>query len=133
MLAPFYRFQLVNNTGITIDDEDVTISYRPWKLDSQGGLVYDDEVQITVAADVSNGAIGTTPTQDNTSDLFLGLTGGHLTVATGAGTLGSQPHVILLLQTSPDGTSWPDDGEGTVLAVVPISTAAVAEQRDFEV
>lgn len=132
MLAAFYRFAVVNQSGLTLTAANVTVSFRPWKTDAQGQLVYGNARSLNPTGNIASGAVGVTQTQDNTSDLFLGLAG-HFSAETNSGTLGTNPHVVLLLQTSPDGASWPDDGEGTVLAVAGISAAGAPEQRDFEV
>lgn len=133
MLATNYRFQVKNETGLNITAANLTLSYRPWKIDSNGALVYGTGVSLTPASDIANGSVENLTAQDNTTDLYLGLVSGHIVVQTDSGTLGSDPQVIVYVQTSPDGTDWPDDEEGWVAVVVPITTAAANERRDFEV
>lgn len=133
MLAPHYRFQVKNETGLQITAANLTLSFRPWKVSSAGALEYGTEVSLTPGANIANGAVANLTAQDNTTNLFLGLAGGHITVTTDSGTLGSSPQVVVYFQVSPDGTDWPDDETGWVAVVVPITTAAAAEARDFEV
>jgi len=118
MLPKYYRFHVVNNTGVTAtlaDGAVFALRASPWKFDSNGAL--DNGVTITddlgQAATLADGAASEGDVQDNTSNLYLGLnctwTMTH-DLDAAAGTWD------LYIETSDDNTNWPSDANDFVLA-----------------
>lgn len=81
-LPNFYKFHIVNNTGVTIEfstdgaNNTFTITAVPWKFNSSGALVYGAELTLFAdpTADLTNGSsLEAAAEIDNTSNLYLGL------------------------------------------------------------
>jgi len=117
-LAKHYRFQVFNETGETLTTSDLRIIRK--KL-SNGQYSFESalaEVLSTGGDSVSNNGYGNGTAQNNDSDGYLGLDGefeGNVGSGTPSGV------VSLIYQVSPDGTNWPDNGEGWVVAVLEFS------------
>ena len=116
-----YKFVLYNDTGVTIATGDVDISIRQAKYDSDGALSYAASAATrTNAGTIATNAYSAIGSNfDNSSDLYLGFDGTLSAVTTGSG------DVSLWLAGSPDGgTTFPDNGEGILLAVINFTAAA---------
>lgn len=81
MLAKFYRFHIVNNTGQTATFDDgasLSLRIQAWKLVS-GVLTYNtvviDDMGFGAGESIVDGAFVTSSQFDNSSDLFWELNG----------------------------------------------------------
>ena len=81
-LPNFYKFHIVNNTGVTIEfstdgaNNTFVITAVPWKFNSSGALEYGSELTLFAdpTADLTDGSsLEAAAELDNTSNLFLGL------------------------------------------------------------
>ncbi len=82
MLPKFYRFRIVNEMGAQIDfsgddaNNTFVINAEGWKFDSSGALVYSSSelnVFLDPTANLPDGLAAGGASQDNSSDLFMGL------------------------------------------------------------
>ena len=142
MLARYYRFYIVNNSGETLtynNDARLEIRFTPWKFTSAGALVYgavavDTTGLLDAAGTIADGASSEGAVRDNTSDLYLG---GHgyleckHDVDTAAGA-----RIDLWVESCDDNASWPSDQDdfddeidATHIASLDINTSAVDKTR----
>lgn len=131
MLGPFgrhWRIQAENrSTGVTIAIGGVVVDVEREKFDSSGALVtetpktqiYSNTVTITNTAFDQSGDV------DNSVDKYLGATI-WISVTTPGTPNGD---VVIRLQVSPDGVEWPDDGEGSILAVINFTVAGTKKRQ----
>jgi hypothetical protein len=131
MLAKYSRLVAYNATGATAT---VTVKSTRKKFDVLGVLTFSDpETTLINGASVANAAYANGTTLDNRaagagwleSDLLL-------TVAIASGSpVGS---VTLYYQTSPNGTTWPDDGQGRIVGAINCAgTAPLSKTASFTV
>jgi len=81
MLPKFYRFRIENQMGAQIDfssdgaNNSFIINAEGWKFDSNGALVYSSELNVFLdpTADLADAAAVEGTSQDNGTNLFLGL------------------------------------------------------------
>lgn len=127
-----YRFVVENKSGQTIAINDVDLTIRRAKSDSNGALVYEStSTTLTNAASIANAAFGVIgAVQANDTDLFLSGDGIFSVTSGGVAPNGD---VILYIQESPDGgTTFPDDDRTQkVLAVMNITVASATEKTEF--
>lgn len=142
MLAKYYRFYIVNNSGETLTFDNAArleIRTLPWKFDASGVLTYgtvdvDTTALLAGGETIVDGAASEGTVIDNTSDLYLGLHG-YLEckhdVDTAAGA-----SIDLYVETCDDNASWPSDQDdfdaekdGTWVTSLDIETSAVDKTR----
>jgi hypothetical protein len=135
MLAPYFRFRVLNSTDQTITYDNagrIEVAFVPWKFDTDGSLVYGSEQaedligsgeSVAAAAEVEGSVI------TNTATLWLGLTGTIDVVADQNSTDGT---VYLYMETSTDNSVWPSDQEDFAIANDMIFVCAVALSTDAE-
>jgi hypothetical protein len=119
-LGRTYRFTVLNSTGQTLAVAAIVIKGRRWYFDANGVMVWEG----SEAAIDSNGSTLATAayfngtTQDNTSPTrpYLGGTF-RFTIITPASANG--PIIVWLQRSTDGGTTWPDNGRGTQVLVLP--------------
>lgn len=122
MLPNFYKFHIVNNTGLTIEfstdgaNNTLTMKAVPWKFDSDGALEYGSELTLMAdpTADLTNGsAVEAASEIDNTTNKFLGLQC-YVHIATDA-VLTANGSIDVYWEWSTDGSSgtFPSDATDT--------------------
>lgn len=142
MLPDYFKFAIVNNLDEVLQGDDVTLTFRLWKLDSNGALSYSSEVSragdgIDIAAGTGYDDLGAA--YDNTSNKYMGLhavVAGALTSGNGYTSPDGTVDVYLLISTD-GGTDWGSDGAGLpqgrlVCSLVFDGTQETVSQ-DFEV
>jgi hypothetical protein len=132
MLGHWFRFRVQNtqNQAITC-----ALTYRPWKFDANGAVVYGAEV----AAIASGSVAATTGTAaqtnvNNATDLWMGA---ELTLAMTAAsaTNGSGAVVVTLERSTDGGATWPTTGLGAGVGsyTVTAGDGTAARRANFEV
>jgi hypothetical protein len=127
MLGSAYRYQVFNNTGVSVT---CTAKYKPFKFASDNSITFGTEATPISAVSVGTGAYNNSSTIDNTTDKNIGakITA---TFAPGSSATGT---VTLYLQRSTDGgTTWPSDGRGILLGSVYFSASATSVASNMEV
>ena len=142
MLAKFYRFYIVNNSGATLtfaNGARLEIRTLPWKLDSNGALVYgtvdvDTTALLNTGETIIDGASSEGTVIDNTTNKYFGLHG-YLECKHDVDT-GADAVIDLYVEYSDDNVSWPsdqddfdDEQDGTPLGGLGIETTAVDKTR----
>ena len=132
MLAPTYRFTILNSTGQTLAANAVTIKPRRWKFASDGSTTQEASGTADVlaqSATVVTGAYRNGTTQNNTVDKYIA---GHFEVTVTA-PVSSNGDVHIYLDTSVDGgTTWPDNGLGQWVGTLSFTTSGT-KRRTIEV
>lgn len=132
MLGHWFRFRLQNtqNQAITC-----ALTYRPWKFDSSGALVYGAEVAAIASGSIA--ATSGTAVQsniNNSSDLWLGA---EITVAmtAAAATNGSGAVIVTLERSTDGGTTWPTTGLGAAVGAYTVTAGdgTAARRANFEI
>lgn len=138
MLAPYWRLRVLNSTDQTLtyaDGARINVRMRPWKLVS-GVLTYGtsiiDDMGFTTGTIVATGE-SEGDVQDNTSNLYWGITAGFFEVVADA--TSTDGTVYLYLEESDDDSNWPSDAAdfdiekhlGPPIAALDLSTDAVDE------
>lgn len=140
MLGHFYKFHIVNNTGVTIEfntdsaNNTFTIMGRGWKFDSNGALVYSSELTLFAdpTADLTDGSSAESATAtDNSSNLYLGVEC-IATLLTDAATSGTLD--IYYEHSTDGGTVYPSDSadfdpEVDLIHVGSITVGTTTEDR----
>lgn len=110
MLPEHYRLQVENQTGATLTTAKAFVNR---KRGTPNGMSYrsGDETDILNASSVTDGTFANGTAQNNGSagEGWYGFDG-EFEVNIATGTPAGIAH--LFLQVSPDGTDWPDNGEG---------------------
>lgn len=121
MLGHTYRFNVNNQAGVTVD---VTVKQRPWKIGTNGALVYGSETTVYSKTALASGATWTPDTAvDNSTNLYIGADL-IITVTPSASATG---YVTIQLEKSTDGgTVWPTGGNGEPAGYAYFSASAVA-------
>lgn len=143
MIPNFYKFHIVNNTGVTIEfstdgaNNTFTITAVPWKFDSDGALEYGSELTLFAdpTADLSDAsALEASAELDNTTNKFLGLLC-HAALLTNAVTVGS---LDIYWEWSTDGATgtYPSDSNDIIVAedlafIKTIISASTSEDRSI--
>lgn len=122
-----WRLQPRNGSGRTIPTHKITATLIPFTVPA-GVKVFGTAINVIASGDSSTadaailaGAYAASGAVDNTSNGYLG---GSLELKVDGGTITSPTSgpVEFYLQASPDGgTTWPDNGQGTLIAKVPVS------------
>lgn len=130
LLGRNWRLQVENQTGVTIAINGCTIKARRYKFVS-GDIDYDASEQgiFDNSGTIADGAYDESSAQDNsTADMLGGEF--ELTVTTTGSPSG---YVAVYLQKSTDaGTTWPDDGEGQLVATIDIA-ASGTQVKHFDI
>ena len=129
MLGRTYRFQILNSTGQTLAASVNTITARREKRGSDGSLTFESS-ETTVFSNGSTQATGTYAngsTIDNSTDEWEG---GAFTVSITAPASSSGDVVVRLQRSTDAGTTWPDDGTGTIVRVINFTTSGT-KKRNF--
>ena len=112
-----YRYVVFNDSSVDLHPGGALVIAKGAKFDSNGALSYLTEAGFTLNASLADGSYAVLGSAvDNGTDLALGVDGWF-----GASTANGSPAgtVELYLQRSPDdGTTWPDDGKGTLLSTL---------------
>lgn len=124
MLGETFRFQVLNETGQTINvgsGGDVVINTKLSKFDSNGALSFDVETeQFNLSSNLTDGSYSSGSAIDNSTDKWLG---GDVEITVTTDNASSAGDVSIFLQRSTDGgTTWPSDGEGIPIAVFTFTT-----------
>lgn len=115
MLPRDYRLRILNKSGVTLDfssnsaNEKCSATCRGWKFDSNGAMSIESSERaiFTAAANVTDNGGEEGSSQDNSTDLYLGLNG-TFRIQTDNGSASGD--VILFLESSTDGgTTYPSD------------------------
>ena len=108
MLPRNYRITVYNDSGASAD---ITVTARRWKIDSNGAVVFEaTEATLLTATGAADASLSTGTVQDNSSDLYIGLSGVMSLTGDGAGI------VTVFLEPSTDGgTAWPSSQNGIPL------------------
>lgn len=128
MLGSTYRFTAINNTGVAFGAGDaVTIKAIRWNVDSSGARVAEAPeatVASAILSSVASGSSANGATQDNTAAGAKWL-GGDFSVDVLMNTGSPSGTVDIYYEISTDGgTTWPDAGNGELVASIPISAAS---------
>ena len=129
-LGPDFRFSVYNGTGQTIASGGITVKYRGWKYANDASVTFDGSATVPLN-------LGTTPASpttlvniaylnsaaiDNSVAKLIGATI-EFTVNAPASANGD---VILYIERSlDDGTTFPDNGLGQVIAILNFTTSGV--------
>lgn len=112
MLGRNFRFRVSNTQNQNVT---VTLTYRPYKFDSSGGIVYGSEVVAINAVSVT-ATTGTTnqTAVDNSTALNIGaeIT---LSVTAAVATNGTGAMTVTLERSTDGGTTWPTAGLGEMV------------------
>lgn len=112
MLGRNFRFRVSNTQNQNVT---VTLTYRPYKFDSSGALVYGSEVTAISAVSVA-ATTGTTNQTgvDNSTALNIGA---EITVSftAAAATNGTGAMIVTLERSTDGGTTWPTAGLGEMV------------------
>ena len=146
MLPKTFRFVALNETGNDLHYNTgcrISVTYEPWKFDTNGAVSYGSEVTtslntFTTNSVLSNNASITGSLQDNSSNVYLGVNGVfNVTLPSGSatGTVG------LYYEWSTDGgTTWPrDKPEASVsddlesLTTIPFASASGQRASVFSI
>lgn len=127
-LGPDFRFSIYNGTGQTIAGGGIVVRYKGWKYANDASVVFDGSIITAIN-------LGTTPASpatltnvtylnsaaiDNSVAKLIGATI-EFTVSAPASSNGD---VILYIERSlDDGTTFPDNGLGQVVAVLNFTTS----------
>jgi hypothetical protein len=127
-LGPDFRFVVYNGTGQTIASNGIIVRYRGWKYSNDASVAFDGSITTGLQ-------LGTTPASpttltnatylvsaaiDNSVTKLIGATI-EFTVTAPASASGD---VILYIERSlDDGTTFPDNGLGQVIAVLNFTTS----------
>lgn len=130
-LARNYRFAAKNDLGQTIAIAGIEIKARRFRIGSDNRIEWEAS-EATVFSNAGTLADNTflgEDAQNNSSDDWLG---GDFEI-TVIGPTSASGDVVIYYQTSTDeGTTWPDDEQGVVVAVFVFSTAET-QRRQFRI
>ncbi len=127
VLARDYRFVVENDSGDDVEVGSVKIDAKRWNFDQSGVLTYEgSETEVYAnGAIISDGAVGTGGSVDNSSDLFIG---GDFNVTVTGAAAPDGGSVFVYYETSTDGgVTFPGisgiaDNEGDIVVSVPVQT-----------
>lgn len=128
MLGRYYRFHVYNPTGVSVT---VSILGQRYKLASDGSLTWENEGTEFASAAVANGAYGSGATRDNSAGKWIGGTF-SISATIASGSPSGNVQVFLQRSTSDTGASWPDNGTGELVCVVPFS-ATGTKVKNFRI
>jgi hypothetical protein len=127
VLGRTYRFVVLNNMGAAFASGAIVIKARRWNFNSSGVQTWEaSEASVLSSTSLTGNAAYNKDCAavDNSTNAYLGgeFEVKATTPASGTSATGS---VTVYIENSTDGgTTWPDDGQGDVVAV--ISTIANA-------
>lgn len=120
-LPAYFRFGVLNQTGITIPDTTITIAMLRRRIGTDGQLVYEGSASNSfVYGDVVQGAYVTSTFIDNSADKWLS---GDFMFSVNLGSGSPNGQVLLYLERS-TGADWPTALLGTVVAKLAFTAAA---------
>lgn len=129
MLPPYYRIQVVNNTGVALAAGDsITVTAVRAKLDTTGAYAKESTAGTLVSggASLGSGSALNGTAQDNSTN---GWFEGQLAIAATVSTATPNGTLDFYMQESNDtGTTWPDNGTGELIASLPFT--ATGTQRN---
>lgn len=117
MLGPTYRYQIVNNTGVSVT---ATIKDRRWKFGTTGAQEYAAESTPANAVAVAAGGAGNGGTVDNSSTAYLGA---MLTVSVSPSASATGVVAVYLQRSTDGGTTWPSDRLGVQVGAIMLSAS----------
>lgn len=132
-LGKNYRFVVQNNTGVTLPANRINITGRRWNFDISGLQNWESAESTFVAsgdgqtasAILTNQSYGASSGLENGGSKYLGGTFKLKASWNGAGVTPNGT-VVVFLQRSPDnGTTWPDNGQGTPIVILPCTSQAI--------
>lgn len=129
VLPKFYRFKILNSSGVSLSSANVKVYARRFKFGSNGALSYESSENniYSNSGSVSNSNYDSSSMIDNTTDLWIG--GAFVLEVTTTGS--PNGNVILFFERSTDGTTRVDtNGVGDVVAVLNF-TAAGTKYKSF--
>lgn len=125
-LPQHYRFQVHNGAQASVTWQ---LRARRSRMTSTGGINYATSVStLATTGTVATDAYDTSDTQDNSTDQWLG---GAFEIKVSATQGSPTGDISVYFQPSVDGSQWPSNGGGFVIASVPISGTAT-EYETFE-
>ena len=135
MLAPYYRFRVLNSTDQTITYDSggrIEVSIVKWKFDTDGSLIYSAEAAesfLSAGQSLAAAAEDEGTFIDNTTDLYLGFKGTLNIIADANSTDGT---IYLYMEESMDNTDWPSDKADFAIAADMIFLCALSLSTDAE-
>jgi hypothetical protein len=127
-LGPDFRFTVLNSTGQTIAASGVVVRYKAWRYANDASVQFDSSVvtPITLGSipaspgTLINNSYMSSDAIDNSTSKWVGATI-EFTVTAPASSNGD---VVLYIDRSlDDGTTFPDNGLGQVIAVLNFTTS----------
>jgi hypothetical protein len=121
-----YRLQIQNNTGVTIAAAGAIVTGRRWAFNSSGVQTWEaSEAAIQSNSSLANAGFDNSTAIDNSTNAYLGGTFKFAVTTTGS----PSGSANLILQRSTDGgTTWPDNGRGTLIATLTFTSATTLTQ-----
>lgn len=131
VLPRYYRFTILNNSGVSISAGNAKVYGRRFYFDSTGALTYEaSETSIySNSGTVTNGSYDSSTMVDNNSSKYIG--GAFVFDVTLTGSPAG--NVICFFERSTDGSTRVDsNGVGDVVAVLNF-TSATTKRKSFSV
>jgi hypothetical protein len=127
-----YRFTVLNSCGQTLASGAIVIKARRWYFDSSGVQTWEgsEATLDTSGSTLATGSYFNGTAQDNTAPTRPYL-GGTFKISITAPTSANGPITVWLQRSTDGGTSWPDNGLGTVAKVF-AATAATTYTDEVE-
>jgi hypothetical protein len=129
ILPKYYRFRILNNTGVNISAGNIKLYARRFNFSSTGGIVFEGSESnfYTSTGTVNNGTYDASNMITNADSGYIG--GGFVVEVTTTGS--PNGNLIVYFESSTDGTTRVDTaGVGDVVAVINF-TASGTKYKSF--